>query len=142
MKVEDCFVQGLLKKVPMDASLVKNTYSMAVEDLATAEETYRHGNYAWTTIQAYTSMLNVARAILYSRGIRERSHYCVVQYLRENFSDKLGDLVEKLDVLRRERHAALYSSRNSINKLMAEERLRWGKEFLRRGKDILESVER
>ncbi|MEW5816442.1 MAG: HEPN domain-containing protein [Spirochaetota bacterium] len=140
MKVKDCFEQGLLKRVTKDADLIKNTYSMAIEDMAVAEESFKQGNYAWATIQAYTSMLNVARAILYSEGIRERSHLCVVQYLRENYSEELKDLVEKLDVLRRERHAALYSSRNSIDRSVAEERLIWGKEFLKRGEEILKRV--
>ena len=55
-------------------------------------------------------MLQTARALLFNDGVKERSHYCAVEYLREKYSgDKdLGVFVELMDNYRQNRHATQY----------------------------------
>ncbi len=74
-------------------------------------------------------MLNYARALLFSDGIRERSHYCTVEYLRTHYREELGISISSIDRMRRERHISLYDSRENISMEMAQERLEWASEF-------------
>jgi uncharacterized protein (UPF0332 family) len=49
----------------------------AKEDLAEARDRLRNGRYKYATINSYYSIFHAARALLYSRGYRERSHHCL-----------------------------------------------------------------
>ena len=129
MKYEDCYKKGLLKKVAVDKGIIDNLLEMAGSDLEEAERSYGSGSHVWASVQVYAAMLNLARAVLYSDGIKEKSHYCTVEYIREHYSSHFGDLVNKFDVLRRERHLTLYDSREHMTAEKAAERLEWGKQF-------------
>ena len=59
-------------------------------------------------VAAYTSMFHAARAILLRDGIKERSHICIVIYLREKYPE-LKHQTRILDTYRRFRHTALYA---------------------------------
>ena len=48
-------------------------------------ESHERGSYKWATIQAYYSMFHSARSLIYSKGYRERSHYCLIIAVRTLF---------------------------------------------------------
>ncbi len=52
-------------------------------DLATAKASYEAGDHKWATVQAYYSIFHAARALLYNRGFRERSHRGLLKALAE-----------------------------------------------------------
>jgi uncharacterized protein (UPF0332 family) len=137
MKLDDCYKKGQLKKMAKNPELVENALQMARDDLAASEQTFSNDHYVWATIQAYTSILNMARAILFSDGIRERSHFCAVEYLRTHYREHFGDLIEKMDILRRERHLSLYDSRDHITPGNVNERIQWAKMFLEKTDELL-----
>lgn len=64
-------------------------------DLASAEKEYAEGNFKWATIKGYYSMFHSARALLYSRGYREKGHYCLYVALKALFVED-GKLNAKL----------------------------------------------
>lgn len=137
MRLKDCFKKRLLLRMPKNRELVDKTFEMAISDLSEAEISYKQESYVWAMVQVYTSMLNLARTVLFSEGVREKSHVCTVEYLRENHGKHYGDLIEKLDILRRERHPTLYDSREHITAKKVEERIDWCKEFLEKTKIVL-----
>jgi uncharacterized protein (UPF0332 family) len=137
MRLKDCFEKRLLMRMSKNKELVEKTFEMAVSDLSEAEISYSQESYVWATVQVYTSMLNLARAVLFNDGIREKSHICTVLYFRRYHSKHYGDLIEKLDILRRERHLTLYDSREHINADKVRERVEWAKEFLKKTKELL-----
>ncbi len=137
MRLNDCFRKRLLLSMPKNSELVEKTFEMAVSDLSEAEISYKQQSYVWAMVQVYTSMLNLARAVLFSDGIREKSHVCTVEYLRKYHSDHYDDLIEKLDILRRERHLTLYDSREHITADKVRDRIIWCKEFLKKTKELL-----
>jgi len=53
-------------------------------------------------------MFHAARALLFKDGVKERSHICVVVYLKEKYP-KLRKLANQLDTYRRNRHNTLYA---------------------------------
>jgi uncharacterized protein (UPF0332 family) len=52
-------------------------------DLATAKASYEAGDHKWATVQAYYSIFHAARALLYNKGFRERSHRGLLKALAE-----------------------------------------------------------
>jgi len=64
-------------------------------------------------------MLNIVRAILFNEGFVEKSHYCIVEFLRRHYYDELEDHIERMDLMRKERHRILYDSRDSVNESSA-----------------------
>jgi uncharacterized protein (UPF0332 family) len=89
-----------------------------IKEIAAAE--YDHGksknsfedtDYKWTIVQAYYSMFHAARALIYIKGYREKSHRACLVALKEFFLDSLGeerinDLEEAMDL----RESADYGS--------------------------------
>ena len=68
--------------------LVKKELSVAKSDLSDANAGYKNERYKWSTIQAYYAMFHAARALIYSQGYREKSHYCLAVALRALFVDE------------------------------------------------------
>ena len=68
--------------------LVKKELSVARGDLSDAKASYEDERYKWSTIQGYYAMFHAARALIYSRGYREKSHYCLAVALRALFVDE------------------------------------------------------
>ena len=69
-------------------NLVKKDLSIAKSDLSDAKAGYESERYKWSTIQAYYAMFHAARALIYSQGYREKSHYCLAVALRALFVDE------------------------------------------------------
>jgi len=70
-------------KVKTDRKLVHKEIRAARSDLKDAQESARIRKFKWSTIQGYYSMFHSARALLYNKGYREKSHYALLAALRE-----------------------------------------------------------
>ena len=68
--------------------LVNKEISVAQSDLSDAKAGYENGRYKWSTIQAYYAMFHATRALVYSKGYREKSHYCLAVALRALFVEE------------------------------------------------------
>lgn len=84
---EECRAKKRITEFPRAKNLVAKELSQAAADLSTARESIENDNYKWATIQAYYSMFHSARALLYSKGFRERSHYCLIVAIRSLYVD-------------------------------------------------------
>ncbi|MBN2186348.1 MAG: HEPN domain-containing protein [Dehalococcoidia bacterium] len=69
-------------------NLVKKELSVAKSDISEAKAGYENERYKWSTIQGYYAMFHAARALIYSQGYREKSHYCLAVALRAVFVDE------------------------------------------------------
>lgn len=74
--------------MPEGSHLVSKELQAARDDLGDAILGFENGRYKWSTIQGYYSMYHSARALIFSRGYRERSHYCLHVALQELFVDR------------------------------------------------------
>ena len=78
-------------------------------DLRDAQDSLKHRKFKWATIQGYYSMFHGARALLYSKGFRERSHRALFVAISELFANELGkDLVNQFDEAMQLREKADY----------------------------------
>jgi len=68
--------------------LVNKELTVAQSDLSDAKAGYENERYKWSTIQAYYAMFHASRALVYSKGYREKSHYCLAVALRALFVDE------------------------------------------------------
>mgnify|MGYP001085034910 CR=1 FL=1 len=78
-----------LTKIKPDRKLVLKEMKGAESDLETARKSLQDRNFKWATIQGYYSIFHAARALLYSKGFREKSHYALFVAIRELFRDEL-----------------------------------------------------
>jgi uncharacterized protein (UPF0332 family) len=109
----DCLNRGKITRFPQGKRLVDKELNSARGDLEDAEFGLRHSRYKWSTIQGYYSMYHAARALIYSEGYRERSHYCLLIALQELFIDRGildPDLVESFRLSMKLRETADYRS--------------------------------
>ena len=68
--------------------LVKKELSIGESDLLDAKAGFAEKRYKWSTIQAYYAMFHATRALVYSKGYREKSHYCLSVALRALFVEE------------------------------------------------------
>jgi len=83
-----------LLKIEPDAELVLKEMGGSGYDISRARKSLADGDFKWATVQAYYAMFHLARALLYSRGYREKSHRALLLAVRELFV-KRGELEEK-----------------------------------------------
>jgi len=139
MRTYDCFKKRLLRRVKPDPFKVTKALEMAKLKEKRAEELFENDFFEESIVSSYTSMFQAARAILFNDGVIEKSHACVVAYLRENYSSNLGQsMINWLDTYRLERHESFYGlEKSTIDKDEAEDALNKSKKFLESVKQIL-----
>jgi len=137
---KECLLKGRIKKFSPAVKLVTKEWKSSQEDLETAQASFRSKNFKWAIIQAYYSMFHAARALIYSKGYRERSHYCLIVALRTFFvEERLLDvsLVEAIQTAKVLRENADYE--NEFSKESAQSLLDKANKLLCRSKEILEN---
>lgn len=105
----ECLKREKIKPFSAGPRLVAKELRTARADLNAAQETLRLGNAKWATIQASDAMFHAGRALLYAKGYRERSHYCLVIALRA-FYQGAGGLAPQLLYSRRFSGAGRFAS--------------------------------
>lgn len=122
---QDCLAKGRIKVFADASKLVSKQLDIAQSDLNEAKEGLLKDRWKWSTIQAYYSMFHTARALLYAKGFREKSHRCLriaVSYLYANEGDSFLRMVENFELAKRLRENADYEndfSENGARKLIA-----------------------
>lgn len=84
---KNCIDKKKLYRSEAAKALAGKELKSALDDLAEAELSLSQKRHKWATIQAYYAMFHAARALLYFRGYRERSHFCVVAGLEHLFGE-------------------------------------------------------
>ena len=74
---KDCIEKKRIFEFPEAKKLVNKELSIAFDDLNKAKDRFKNGKYKYAIINAYYATFHSARALLYSKGYRERSHYCL-----------------------------------------------------------------
>jgi uncharacterized protein (UPF0332 family) len=93
------FQKGIEKKrieaFPQAKGLVKDEIRASEDDFQEAGDRLINKKYKYVTITAYYAMFHAGRALVYSKGYREKSHYYLLVALRALFVEQ-GLLPEKL----------------------------------------------
>ena len=123
MKVKDCYKEGLLRKTKPSKQFSIKSLDTSISYISDAKDNLKMNNYNLVIFCSYTSMFHAARALLFKDGVKERSHLCVVSYLKETYP-KLDRLANLLDTYRRNRHNTLYAIDVSISDDEAHQAIR------------------
>lgn len=135
---EKCLERGKIKIFSKAKQLVGKELILAAEDLKLAKDNFKNKNYRWSTTQSYYSMFHSARALIYKKGYREKSHYCLAEALKSLYvSEKLlsNDFLEALNLGKYLRENADYYG--DFDKDGTEGMLESAKDFLKEAKKIL-----
>lgn len=139
MSFEDCLKRGKIKEFSQGKELVKKEFDTAEKDFLDGQEGFRREKYKWTTIQSYYAMFHTARALLYAKNYREKSHFCLIIALRHLYVDT-GELsvyfVEALQKGKALREDADYY--DDWSQTGAEEMLKLAEELLTKAKEIMQ----
>jgi len=141
VKLKECFEKRLLRRERPDLEKSERSMEVAEAKLDEAEKALSHKLFDATIILAYTAMFHAARAILFRDGIMEKSHICLIEYLREKYvnTGKLSEAtVNTLDILRIDRHETLYGLEAKSNEKEAKYSFKKAKEFLATVKRLIE----
>lgn len=133
-----CLEKKKIIPFPKGKRLIKKELRTAGEDLGDGKFGFAHGKYKWSTIQGYYAMFHTARALLYSQGYREKSHYCLSIALKALFIEngKLDiEFVEAFNNAMMLREDADY--RTYFSKSGAKLVLKRAEEFLEKAQEIL-----
>ena len=108
MNLNDCFEEGLLKKEKPSIEKSNSSLQTAEIYILKANNTFKSSDFDLTIFCSYTSMFHSARSLLFKDGIKERSHICVIEYVKQKYS-ALKDEMHLMDSYRRSRHATIYA---------------------------------
>jgi len=72
-------------KAKIAPAMIEDEFRDAKYDLGKAKHSYEEADYKWATVQTYYSIFHLARALLYSEGYREKSHYALLVAIKEMF---------------------------------------------------------
>jgi len=144
MNIRECFENRLLRKERPDPRKSERSMEVAEAKLEEAEKALGYGLLDAAVILAYTAMFHAARAVLFRDGIVERSHVCLIEYLKDRYV-KTGlmseALINTLDSARIDRHETLYGLETRSSEREAEYSLQRAKEFLPMVKATLKKQE-
>lgn len=130
MKI-DYFKEGLLRKGKIDKKAEKGSIELAKRFLERARGNLKIKYFDVAFSLAYNSMFHSARALLFSLGIKERSHAAMIGYLKEEFRDnkEILNFLETLDSYRIARHGIQYRG-EFCSELDSEEAIKDAKSFV------------
>ena len=142
MRVSDCFKKRLLRSGKIDMLKAQKALEMSERKKERAEELFEKRFYEESIVTSYTSMFQAARALLFKDGITEKSHACVVSYLKEKYVRSLGsDCISWLDTYRLERHESFYGlDPSELDKNEAKDALIKSEIFFKSVKKIISNL--
>jgi len=116
--------------------MIKKEIRAAERDLQDAQDSLEQKKFKWATIQGYYSIFHSARALLYSRGFREKSHYALPVAIRELYSNELEqELIKSFEQAMELREQADYGL--EFSKSGAMETIEGAEKLLQRAKELL-----
>ncbi|MBU1853153.1 MAG: HEPN domain-containing protein [Candidatus Omnitrophica bacterium] len=133
-----CLEKKNLAKVNIDKKLIKKEITASESDLKDAQDVLTLEKYKIATISSYYSMFHAARALLYSKGYREKSHFCLRTAIKNLFVDSNLielSLLDDYDTAKDLRENADYKS--DFSKEGAEQLIAKAKKFLDKAKNLL-----
>ena len=135
---ENCLKQRKITEFTRGKTLVTKEIDIASQDLTEAKISYQAKRYKWATIQTYYSMFHASRALLYFKGYRERSHYCLNIAMRVLYveTNKIPvTLIEAFAKAKRLREDADYY--DQWNYSAASELIKAASQYLNKAKTII-----
>lgn len=102
--------------------MIEKELKSAAYDLKRARISLSENDAKWATIQGYYAMFHTARALIYTKGYREKSHRCLAIALKELFVDQgklpteyLNHLKDAMDLREDADYGFIYDDESAKN---------------------------
>ncbi len=127
-----------VQRIQPKNDIVLKEIASAEYDLEKSKNSFEEEDYKWTIVQAYYSMFHAARALIYSKGYREKSHRACLTALKEFFLDalserRINDFGEAMDLRESADYGSAYADEDAKNLIGKAE------DFLENAKRILKT---
>lgn len=135
---DDCLRRGKIVRFPQAKKLAEGELDVARADLAASRQSLKQKNYKWATVQAYYTMFHAARTLLFCKGYREKSHYCLILAMKAFYvSEGILEmrLVESLQMAKSLREGADYE--NTFDPKSAKALVEQAEEFLKVAEGVI-----
>ena len=112
MNWKQCVEEGLIRKDSRAPERVQVSIESALRFIQSARKNLVIEEYEMTMIASYNSSFHSARALLFSRGYKERSHACVVIALQHLYAgdQEVAQCLNILNKMRISRHNVQYDA--------------------------------
>ena len=137
---EKCLAEKKIMKIGLQPDLVEKELHEADFDAKSAVASISENNFKWATVQAYYAMFHTAKALVLSKGYREKSHACLLVALKTLFVDAalleskhFTNFRDCMDLRHDADYGLVYSESSARN--AAE----WATEFLKEARKIIKS---
>ncbi len=138
MKLKELFEKRLLRKIPKDLDKSKKSLEVSKKYFKDCKKLIIIPSFNLVILSAYTSMFHAARALLYRDGIQEKSHYAVFIYLKDKYTNELGnELLFEFNNAREQRHDGLYGLESEFNEDDAKHIVNVAESFYKKINEIL-----
>jgi len=108
ISLDECIEKKAIQRFIQGPSQVAESLLKARELVEEAKKNMRIGSYNSVIILAYSAAFTAARALLFRDGFREKTHECLIAYLRVRHKELPEYLINQLDHFRSYRHGVLY----------------------------------
>lgn len=139
-RFSECIEKRMLREDRPDKQKALIALEISEQRLMDAEISMDSEIYSATILLSYASMFHASRALLFRDGFTEKSHYCLIEFIKEKYV-KTGILNSKFSFLlnnaKEERHEVLYGLQRTETKQDAEQILKNSKEYIKEIKKIL-----
>jgi len=141
MKYKDCIEKALLKKARVSNEEIENQIKIAENYARKAEIVFGKDTYDVSFLTAYISIFHSARALLFVSGYKERSHFCLFEFLIAKFKDnsEIIRLAQISQNYRETRHLIQYEGELSSDSA-AKEIISDAKTFVKLAKKYVRKV--
>ena len=139
-KFNECIEKRLLRRAKPDKSKAAIALDISKERLLDAEISFEGQVYSAAILLSYASMFHASRALLFKDGFTERSHFCLIEFVKEKYIKKgliNSKFAHLLNNAREERHEVLYGLEKTETKQDAEYILASAKDYLKEVEKIL-----
>lgn len=136
IEIERLVSERKLMRAQISREMIIKEIEAAQTDLQDAHDSLKSNKFKWATIQGYYSMFHSARALVFSRALREKSHYALFLALRELFANEVeNSLIRQFEECMGLRQEADYGLKFSNNG--AIEAIDGAEKMLTRAREIL-----
>jgi len=90
-RFKKCLEKGKLIKISIDERRIKKEIDSALYDLKMSRDSLESKDFKWATVKAYYTFFHLGKALLFSKGYREKTHFCLMIGLKELLVNK-GEL--------------------------------------------------
>lgn len=133
MKLSDLEKDGLISRISIDKKRVEQCIKIARRDLKAAKS-LSNDNPDWAFSIAYNSMLQSARAMMFSMGFRPQGHaqhISAVRFAEVVLGHKAREIIAILDRMRRKRHRVVYDTSGLISQFEVNQALLNAEKFFK-----------